>query len=92
MISKLPSGVVPTSDLLKIRQILAKVLFGSNSLDENLLTRTNSEWDSLKHLQIVLELEDCFDLEFLEGETEDFYDAENILQTIIIIRAKREMP
>ena len=86
------SNIVPTSDFLKIKQILAKVLSGSNSLEENLLTRANPEWDSLKHLQIVLEVEDCFDLEFFEGETEDFYDAENILQTIIRIRAKREMP
>ena len=54
----------------RIKQVMANV-FGINieKINEESSIDTIEEWDSLKHLKLVLALEDEFDISFTEEET-----------------------
>ena len=61
----------------QVIEILKKVLNESDS--NNDLSRINPSWDSLKQLQISLEIEDYFGVELSDEEASEFYDVESIL-------------
>ena len=61
----------------KVIEILKKVLIESDEIDN--LSRDNPNWDSLKHIQISLEIEDNFGVELSDEEASEFYDVESIL-------------
>lgn len=61
----------------RVIEILKKVLDESDSYND--LSRLNPNWDSLKHLQISLEIEDYFGVELSDEEASEFYDVESIL-------------
>jgi acyl carrier protein len=54
----------------KLKQVLADV-FGieTNAVDENTSVDTVEEWDSLKHLNLVLALESEYDISLTEEQT-----------------------
>ena len=60
--------------------ILTKVLNSSDS--ELQLNRSNPNWDSLKQLQISLEIEDYFGIQLSDEEAIEFYDIESILSLV----------
>lgn len=61
-------------------EILTKVL---NSSDAELQSkRLNPNWDSLKQLQISLEIEDCFGIQISDEEAVAFYDVESIVSMV----------
>ena len=61
-------------------EILTKVL---NSSDTELqLNRSNPNWDSLKQLQISLEIEDYFGIQLSDEEAIAFYDVESIVSMV----------
>ena len=40
-------------------------------------------WDSLKHVQIILELEDSFDFEVSDAEIESFFDFDSVVEFVL---------
>lgn len=60
--------------------IVAKVLDCSE--DETILNRSNPSWDSLKQLQISLEIEDRFGVELSDEQTNKFFDVVSILHLL----------
>lgn len=40
-------------------------------------------WDSLKHVQIILELEDSFDFEVSDAEIENFFDFDSVVEFVL---------
>ena len=61
-------------------QILTKVLNTSDT--ELLLNTSNPNWDSLKQLQISLEIEDYFGIQLSDEEAMAFYDVESIVSMV----------
>jgi acyl carrier protein len=61
--------------------ILAKTLDCSE--DERILNRSNPSWDSLKQLQISLEIEDKFEVELSDEQAIQFFDVDSILQLLV---------
>ena len=61
-------------------KILTKVLNSSDS--ELQLNSSNPNWDSLKQLQISLEIEDYFGIQLSDEEATEFYDVESIVSLI----------
>lgn len=60
--------------------LLAKAL--DCPVDEKILNKSHPSWDSLKQLQISLELEDRFDIEFSDEQANEFFDADSILHLL----------
>ena len=61
-------------------KILTKVL---NSSDTALQSyKSNPNWDSLKQLQISLEIEDYFGIQLSDEEAIAFYDVESIVSLV----------
>jgi acyl carrier protein len=53
-----------------LKKTLSNVLgVGADSLDDNSSMDTISTWDSVKHLNLVLALEDAFNITFTEEQT-----------------------
>ena len=65
----------------EVIHLLAKVLDCDE--DEKILNRTNPSWDSLKQLQISLEIEDRFNIELSDEQAIKFFDVESILQLLV---------
>ena len=61
-------------------EILTKVLNFSDT--ELQLNTSNPNWDSLKQLQISLEIEDYFGIQLSDEEAIEFYDVESIVSLI----------
>ena len=61
-------------------QILTKVLNTSDT--ELLLNTSNPNWDSLKQLEISLEIEDYFGIQLSDEEAMAFYDVESIVSMV----------
>ena len=61
----------------QVIEILKKILIEEDSDDD--LSRLNPNWDSLKQLQISLEIEDYFGVELSDEEASEFYDVDSIL-------------
>jgi len=61
-------------------EILTKVLNFSDT--ELQLNTSNPNWDSLKQLQISLEIEDYFGIQLSDEEAMEFYDVESIVSLI----------
>jgi acyl carrier protein len=43
----------------------------------------NGTWDSLKHVQIILELEDSFDFEISDAEIEKIFDYNSSVEYVL---------
>ena len=65
-----------------VEAILIKLLEIDDVNDDALLSRANPSWDSLKQLQIALELEDYFRIELRDDDLMEFHDIESILHLL----------
>ncbi len=63
-----------------IVEILDKVLGKSDLTIE--LSRSNPNWDSLKQLQISIEIEDYFGVELTDAQAAEFSDVESIISLL----------
>ena len=70
-------------------EILSKVLNSRDSKSKLLLNRSNPNWDSLKQLQISLEIEDYFCIQLSNDEAIEFFDVESIVSLVNRIIEKR---
>jgi acyl carrier protein len=61
-------------------KILTKVLNSSDTALQS--NKSNPSWDSLKQLQISLELEDYFGIQLSDEEAIEFYDVESIVSLV----------
>ena len=69
---------------LRIEAVMRSV-FGMDELDEissESSPQTISNWDSLRHIQLVVSLEEEFDLTFTDGEITDLISFKSISNTI----------
>ena len=69
---------------LRIEAVMGSV-FGMDELDEissESSPQTISNWDSLRHIQLVVSLEEEFDLTFTDGEITDLISFKSIENTI----------
>ena len=67
----------------KILEVMERV-FGIEGLDEQVSQSTCDKWDSLRHLNLIVELEDVFDTEFEPeeiAEMKSFAKVKEILKT-----------
>jgi acyl carrier protein len=65
----------------EVIHLLAKTLDCDE--DEKILNRTNPSWDSLKQLQISLEIEDRFNIELSDEQATKFFDVDSVLQILV---------
>jgi acyl carrier protein len=65
-----------------VKAILCKLLEIDDVNDEALLSRANPSWDSLKQLQIALELEDYFSIELRDEDLMEFHNLESIIMLL----------
>ena len=69
---------------LRIKSVMRSV-FGMDDNDEissESSPQTISNWDSLRHIQLVVSLEEEFDLTFTDGEITDLISFKSISNTI----------
>jgi acyl carrier protein len=64
----------------KVVEILKKVLNEPDS--SGVLNRHNPSWDSLKQLQISIEIEDYFEVELSDEQAVEFFDVDSILDLL----------
>jgi acyl carrier protein len=64
----------------KLTTILSDVL--GFEVDENVSSKSSPEWDSLAHLQIVLEVESEFDVKFLSQEIPNLTSFDKFVEAI----------
>ena len=72
-----------------IIEILTKVLNSRDSKSKLILSKSNPDWDSLKQLQISLEIEDYFGIQLSNEEAIEFFDVESIVSLVNRITNKR---
>ncbi|MFJ7825266.1 acyl carrier protein [Psychrobacillus sp. NPDC096623] len=66
----------------QINEILAETL-EVNASDTNLFDReSNATWDSLKHLEIIMAIEEEFDIRFSSDEVTKVMNAEDIYKLV----------
>jgi acyl carrier protein len=66
----------------KILEILKRV-FNLDTVDNTCSQATCEKWDSLNHLNLIVELEDEFDMEFEPEEIAEMKSFEAVKKTII---------
>jgi acyl carrier protein len=67
----------------KIKEVLSEVLEMDNSEITDDLNQENClKWDSLQHLNIMVELEETFDLSFEPEEIADMITLEKIIEIV----------
>ncbi len=67
----------------KIKEVLSEVLEMDNSEITDDLNQENClKWDSLQHLNIMVELEEAFDLSFEPEEIADMITLEKIIEIV----------
>ena len=74
------------ADKIKLRiEAVMRSVFGMDELDElssESSPQTINSWDSLRHIQLVVSLEEEFDLTFTDGEITDLINFKSIENTI----------
>jgi len=69
----------------EVIHLLAKALECNE--DEKILNKTNPAWDSLKQLQISLEIEDRFDIELSDEQATKFFDVDSVMKILVELNA-----
>jgi acyl carrier protein len=66
---------------IRVEQVFKKVFETDiiDVLDKNI----SPEWDSLKHIELILELEDEFDIEFTNIASSEIFDFHSCVKTIL---------
>ncbi|MAY84312.1 MAG: hypothetical protein CMP59_09295 [Flavobacteriales bacterium] len=67
----------------KVKKIMASVFeIDRKSIDENSSSENIENWDSLLHMNLVVALEEEFDVEFGEDEIIEMMDYESIIEAL----------
>jgi len=67
----------------KIKKVIAEVLETNESLiDENASPETIERWDSLKHMNLIVALEEEFGIEFDDDDIIEMISFKNITRSI----------
>jgi acyl carrier protein len=66
---------------IRVEKVLKKV-FETHNVDL-LNKKTSPEWDSLKHIELILELEDEFAMEFTNLASTEICDFDSCVKTIL---------
>jgi len=63
---------------------ICRLVFDSPDLDISLETtaRDVTNWDSLNHVALIMEIERCFDIKFALGELQDLKNIASLIQLI----------
>ena len=66
---------------IRVEQVFKKVFETDiiDVLDKNI----SPEWDSLKHIELILELEDEFDIEFTNIASSEIFNFNSCVKTIL---------
>ena len=72
----------PASIRSEVLRLLALVLRREVSSDENPSRETETDWDSLKHIELVFLIEDHFGVRFSEAEVPELADSERITRIL----------
>ena len=75
---------VSLNSITNTREVVIEILTKAlNSSDPELQSnKSNPNWDSLKQLQISLEIEDYFGIQLSDEEAIAFYDVESIVSLV----------
>lgn len=74
---------MPDDLKLQIQQVIADIFgLAPESVDSNTSPETVDDWDSISHLNLVLSLEDSFQVSFLPDEIAKLVSVEAILEQI----------
>ncbi|CCO23209.1 acyl carrier protein [Maridesulfovibrio hydrothermalis] len=66
--------------LNKIKKILSKITgCNADNISGDTLIKDIEGWDSLKHIKIILAIEETFDIVFKSSEIENFTDVNSIV-------------
>ncbi len=67
----------------KIKEAMAKIFdIAVEKIDENTSPETIATWDSLKHMSLILSLEEEFDIQFEDEELIEMMDFKSILEIL----------
>lgn len=67
----------------KVRTVLSKILeIQTVDIDDIFSSKTCEKWDSMKHMEIILELENSFDIEFSENEIIELREFQKIIKIL----------
>ncbi len=67
----------------KIKEVMAKIFdIAVEKIDENTSPETIATWDSLKHMSLILSLEEEFDIQFEDEELIEMMDFKSILEIL----------
>ena len=68
---------------LSVKKVMQNVLsIDEIAINENSSTETITSWDSLRHIQLVVSLEEEFEIEFTDGEIPELTSFSSIIKTI----------
>lgn len=68
----------------EVFRILGKVFSLDRETNSNIDDVSHfGTWDSLKHVQIILELEDSFDFQVSDAEIESFFDFDSVVDFVL---------
>ncbi|KAA6330059.1 Acyl carrier protein [termite gut metagenome] len=65
----------------KIKNVLKKV-FGIENVEDNFSQQNCEKWDSLRHLNLVIELEEEFNVSFEPEDIAEMKDIDSIIRKI----------
>jgi acyl carrier protein len=66
-----------------IKRVMAQVLdIPAESIDDNTSPDTVENWDSLRHMNLVMALEEAFQITFTEGQLVEMLSYPLILETV----------
>ena len=77
-----------TSQEIFVKSEVLRILGKVFSLDRETNSKIDGDsqfgtWDSLKHVQIILYLEDSFDFEVSDAEIESFFDFDSVVEFVL---------
>lgn len=75
---------MPSSEEVRpgVAAIVARVLRISPTEAGSARRGEHDEWNSLKHIEIVFQIEEEFDVQFEEDEIAELFDAESIVEAV----------
>jgi acyl carrier protein len=76
----------PSESFGTVVAIVARVLGVSSEAASTARRGEHEEWDSLKHIEIVFQVEEEFDLQFAEDDIADLTDVETIVAAVERVR------
>ena len=69
----------------QVFEIIARIMgVSTNEISEDSSPQTLSKWDSLRHMKLILALEETLEIQFLHSEISSMKDVRSILECIAV--------